>query len=206
MSIARSILSNPLLSMSLIAGSVAATGCVDSTQPASTETAEQAADHVAVTSDDALSGLAVQTVQYQHSAQGDQLSGPGLTQTAPGEWTMSAGGRTTSIKVSPVANPNILVTCNLNFYIGIATPVVGFVGEAAIGQLDCLDGTASTIITTQACTNLGCNVPQVVAGTASPGLPFTSGVAVPGALGAACSGTVNWNPPNVTAAASNPCG
>src|SRR4051794_19974128 len=103
MSIARSILRNPLLSMSLIAGSVAATGCVDSTQPAPTETAEQAADHVAITAGDALSGLAVQTVQYQHTAQGDQLSAPGMTRTAPGEWTMSASGTTTSIKVSPVA-------------------------------------------------------------------------------------------------------
>src|SRR4051812_23328794 len=206
MSIARSILCNPLLSMSLIVGGVAATGCVDSTPPDSTDTAEQAADHVAVTTGDALSGLAVQTVQYQHTAQGDQLSGPGLTQIAPGEWTMSTRGTTTSIKVSPVANPNILVTCNLNFYIGIATPVVGFVGEAAIGQLDCLDGTLSTIITTQACTNLGCSAPQSVLGTASPGAPFTSGVAVPGALGAACSGSVNWNPPNATAAAANACG
>jgi hypothetical protein len=206
MSIACSILRNPFFSMSLIAGSVAATGCVDSTQPGSTETADSAADHVAVTDGEALSGLAVQTVQYQHTAQGDRLSAPGLTQTAPGEWTLSASGTTMSVKVSPAPTPNILVTCNLNFYIGISSPVVGFIGEAAIGQLDCLDGAVTTTITTQACTDFGCNVPASATGTASPGLPFTSGVAVPGTAGAACSGTVFWSPPGAAVSAANPCG
>jgi hypothetical protein len=213
MTIARSILRNPLLSMSLIAGSVAVTGCVDSAQQLSTESAEIAADHVVITGGDALSGLAAQSVQYQHTAQGDQFSAPGFTPTAPGEWTMSAHGTTTSVKLSPVAENALLpprpqprVTCNLNFYIGISSPVVGFVGEAAIGQLDCLDGVVTTTITTQACTDFGCNVPQSVTGTASPGVPFTSGVAVPGTAGAACSGTVSWNPPGVAVSGSNPCG
>jgi hypothetical protein len=204
MTTVRSILRNPLLSMSLIAGSLAA-GCVDSAQPTPTE---GTADHVAITGGEALSGLAVQTVQYQHTAQGDQFSAPGFTQTAAGEWTRSVNGTTMSIKVSAAAAavPPPAVTCNLNFYIGIATPVVGFVGEAAIGQLDCVGGSVTTTITTQACTNLGCNVPQSVTGTANPGAPFTSGVAVPGAAGVPCSGSVNWNPPGASVAASNLCG
>lgn len=209
MTILRSILRNPFLSMSLIAGSVAVSGCVDSAQPVSAESAEIAADHVTITDGNALSGLTVHTVQYQHTAQGDKFSAPGFTQTAPGEWTMSANGTTMSIKVSPVAKdaaPPPPVTCNLNFYIGAATPVVGFVGEVALGQLDCVGGTVATTITTQACTNLGCNVPQSVAGSASPGVPFTSGVAVPGAAGAACSGTVIWNPPGSSVSSSNLCG
>jgi hypothetical protein len=205
-----SILRNPFLSISLIAGSVAVSGCVDSAQPASTESAEIAAGHVVITDGDSLSGLAVQTVQYRHTAQGDTFSAPGFTQTAPGEWTMSANGTKMSVKVSPVvknaALPPPPATCNLNFYIGASSPVVGTVGEAAIGQLDCVGGAVSTTITTQACTNLGCNVPQSVTGTASPGVPFTSGVAVPGAAGAACSGTVIWNPPGTSVSSSNPCG
>jgi hypothetical protein len=214
MTTVRSILRDPFISMSLIAGGVALTGCVDPAPPTSSESADLAADHVTITDGDALSGLPVQTVQYEHTPQGDKLSAPGFKQTAPGEWTMSANGTTMSLKASPVASAIIQprVSCSLNFYIGpsgfdaAGNPVFGVVGEAAIGQLDCLDGAVSTTITTQACTDLGCNVPQSVTGTASPGLPFTSGVIVPGAAGAACSGTVVWDPPGVFVSTSNPCG
>lgn len=209
MTIVRSILRNPFLSMSLIAGSVAVAGCMDSAQPTSTESAEVAADHIVITDGDALSGLAVQTVQYQHTAQGDKFSAPGFTQTAPGEWTMSANGTTMSVKVSPVAQKGVLplaVTCNLNFYIGIASPVVGVVGEAAIGQIDCTGGSATTTISTQACNNVACTPVQSVTGTANPGAPFTSGVAIAGTAGVTCSGSVSWNPPGVSVSGSNPCG
>lgn len=212
--ITRSILCNPFISMSLIAGSLAFAGCVDSAQPTASESAELASDQVAITDGDALSKLAVQTVQYEHTAQGDKFSAPGFVQTAPGEWTKTENGTAISIKVSPVAGAVIQprVSCNLNFYIGpsgfdaTGAPIFGIVGEAALGQLDCLDGAASTTITTQACSDLGCTAPQSVAGTASPGVPFTSGIIVPGTAGAACFGSVAWNPPGVATSASTPCG
>lgn len=207
MTTVRSILRNPFISMSLIAGGVALTGCVDAAQPTATESADLSADRVAITDGEALSGLAVQTVQYQHTDQGDKFSAPGFTQTGPGEWTKSENGATTSVKVIPIdggARPR--VTCNLNFYIGVSSPVVGFVGVAAIGQLDCLDGAAATTITTQVCSDLGCTAPQSVTGVASPGLPFTSGIALPGTAGASCLGIVSWNPPGVSTSGTGPCG
>lgn len=213
MTCVKSILRNPFVSMALVAGSVAATGCVDASQPAATETTESTVDHTVISDGAVLSALAPQSIQYQRTADGDKLSvsGPGWTQTAPGEWTNSAPGSSATIKAVPVANalaaPPPPVTCNLNFYIGASTPTgVGFAGEAAIGQSVCLDGAVQFTITTTACTDLfGC-ITQSGTGVASPGLPFTFGIAVPGTPGAACLGQVIWTPPGASATFATACG
>lgn len=210
---ARSILCNPLVSMPLIAVSVAATGCVESTQPSSAEITGTASDHAVITDGSALSGLPLQTVAFQHTAQGDQIVAPGWTQTAPGEWTRSEHGLTTTIKATPkvtadqiAAAPPPPVTCNLNFFIGPSSSF-GLVGGAAIGQADCLDGAIAFTITTTVCTDLfpAC-VTQSGVGVASPGLPLTFGILVPGTAGATCSGAVLWVPPGASTSALFACG
>jgi len=210
---ARSILCNPLVSMTLIAAGVAATGCVESTQPASGESVETSSDRVVITDREALSGLSLQTVAFQRTAQGDQIVAPGWTQTAPDEWTQSAHGATTTIKVTPkvtpaqsAAAPPPPVTCNLNFFIGPSSSL-GLIGGAAIGQADCLDGAVAFTITVTVCTDLfpAC-VTQSGVGVASPGLPFTFGIAVPGTAGATCAGAVQWVPPGVSTSALFACG
>ena len=71
---------------------------------------------------------------------------------------------------------------NLNFFIGPSSSF-GLVGGAAIGQADCLDGAIAFTITTTVCTDLfpAC-VTQSGVGVASPGLPLTFGILVPGTL------------------------
>lgn len=199
------------VSMALIASS-AATGCVDSSQPASPEGTGTTANHILITGQDDLSGVPWQTAQYQRTAQGDAatVSGPGWTQTAPGAWTNSAHGITTTMKIEPVAitpgQPSPALTCNIAHYIGPSSPVVpDFIGEAAIGQVDCINGTGRAFIITQACSDL---VPDCVSdsevGNASPGAPFMAGVAVQGTAGVECSGHVAFFSPSFTG--DNPCG
>ena len=99
------------------------------------------------------------------------------------------------------------VTCNLSDYIGPSSPVLpGVIGAAAIGQADCVEGSVTFTIETQACSDLGCTAFNIVTGTASPGLPFVSGVAIAGTAGAACSGTVIFIPPGLTVTGAGPCG
>jgi hypothetical protein len=199
------------MSMALIAG-VAATGCVDSAQPVSTESADPTANHILITGRDALSGIPWQTAQYQWTADGHEVtaSGPGWTQTAPGVWTNSAHGITTTMKIVSVQNtlglPPPPLTCNLAHYIGPSSPIVpDFVGEAAVGQVDCIDGTGRVFINTEACSDLVPNcASDFEVGNASPGAPFTVGVAVAGTAGVDCSGHVAFFPPSFSG--SNPCG
>jgi len=201
----------PFLSMALIA-SAASTGCVDSSQPGSTESADTTANHIVITDRAALSGIPWQTVQYQWTADGHEVSasGPGWTQTAPGTWTSTAHGITTTMKIVSLAStpgqPPPPLTCNIAHYIGPSSPVIpDFIGEAAVGQVDCVDGTGRFFINTEACSDL---VPSCASdfevGNASPGAPFTAGVAVPGTAGAACSGHVAFFPPSFSG--DNPCG
>lgn len=207
----RLLLCRPFMSMALIAGGTA-TGCVDSLQPASPEGTGTTATHIVITGQDVPSGVPWQTVQYQRTAQGNKvtMSEQDWTQTAPGVWTNSAHGITTTMKIEPVestsgqASPSL--TCNIAHYIGPSSPIVpNFIGEAAIGQVDCIDGTGRVFINTEACSDLVPNcASDFEVGNASPGAPFMVGVAVLGTAGVECSGHVAFFPPSFSG--DNPCG
>lgn len=208
---ARSIQCNSIVSMVLIATGAGATGCVDPTQPSSDDTAETSSDYGMITDREAVSGLSLQTVAFRRTAQGDQIVGPGWTQTAADEWTTSANGATTTIKATPAARgaatPNLLVTCNLGIYIGVGSPF-GRVGAAAVGRVECLDEPFTFTITATICTDVIPNcvtVPGTV--THSPGSPpALFGIVGDGTPGAACSGSVVFNPPGSGLSRSFLCG
>lgn len=107
----------------------------------------------------------------------------------------------------PAAVDATEVTCSPSYYIGRSTSVLpDLIGVAAVGQLDCLDGSAEVTIETQVCSDLGCTSVDVATGIASPGLPFVHGIAIAGTAGAACSGLVTFVPPNLSVSGGGPCG
>lgn len=187
------------LSMVLLTG-VASTGCVDAPQPTSAEGAAPTANHIVITSENAPSSIPWQMAPSQWAAD----------TTTPGVWTRSAHGVTTKIRIAALANAAgeaaPLASCTLAHYIGPSSPVVpDLIGEAAIGQVDCPSSTGRFFIITEACSDLvpDCESESDV-GNASPGAPFTVGVAVAGTAGADCSGHVAFFPPSFTG--GNPCG
>jgi hypothetical protein len=211
---ARSILRTSIAAMAVIAGSLAAPGCGNSPQTAPARGTDITANHVIITDRNDLSGLAWRTVEYQRTAQGEKIIAPGQdwTQTAPGVWTNKAQGITTTLKIEPVedaAETGLLEStiCHFAHYIGpssAADPTL--VGEASIAQLDCTKGKAKAYFIVGACSDL---VPDCEYddndgyGYASPGSPYTLGVAVPGTAGADCSGSVwYWG----SYSGFNPCG
>jgi len=217
---ARSIQCNSFVSMALITAVVAATGCTESAQPSSDEsvaTVATSSDYEVITDSEALSGsgLSLRTVAFQRTEHGDKILSSDWTQTAAGEWTTSADGVATTIKVTPleseapqgVADPSLLVTCNLGIYIGAGSPF-GRVGAAAVGRVECLDAPFTFLITATICTDV---IPAcvTVAGnvTHSPGSPpALFGVVGDGTPGTSCSGSVVFNPPGSGLNRVFPCG
>jgi len=210
-----SILRRSLVRMTLIIGTVAATGCGNSPQTAPARSTDTTANHVIITDQNKLSGLAWRTVEYQRTALGEKIFAPGQdwTQTAPGVWTNTAQGITTTMKIEPAEDATATgvlepMICNFSHYIGpssAADPTL--VGEASIAQLSCTKGKAKAYFIVGACSDL---VPDCEYddnggdyGYASPGSPYTLAVAVPGTAGADCSGSVwYWG----SYSGFNPCG
>ena len=92
--------------------------------------------------------------------------------------------------------PMIAPSSSLGFRIGI------FAGHQAV----CSGGCQAITTTPSACTDLvGCSPPFTVTDVICD-VPQLGGIVLPGSPGAQCAGIANINPPNVTVAASIPCG
>ena len=206
---ARSMQCTSLVSMALFTAVVAATGCVESTQPSSNESVATSSDYDVITDSKAMPGLSLQSVAFQRTAQGDKIVSPDWTQTAADEWTTSADGVATTIKATPqgAADPSLLVTCNLGIYIGVGSPF-GRVGAAAVGRVECLDGTLTFTITATICTDvLPTCVTVADSVTHSPGSPAALfGLVGDGTPGTSCSGSVRFDPPGSGLSRNFPCG
>jgi hypothetical protein len=97
------------------------------------------------------------------------------------------------------------VSCNIGFYTGPSSPVVGTYGAAALTQVACSGGCQVFTISAQACTNFGCS-PVASSSSWVCSSPWTFGVSKGGTYGASCSSATSISPPGITSSWSGYCG
>lgn len=179
-----SLFRNPLIYLTMLAGGVPVTGCVDSP------------------------GL-VQAADTEQSAIVDDQQIAALL--PPGELRDpdSEGSDATLIAVQGIATPTAVVPmppgCTHKFEIGPSSPITGFNGAAAHVIVTCVQKCHMFVSTVRICTDTGCDQVQSQAGQVCA-TPVRFGAARPGLKGANCSGAITLLPPGVGEAPPVICG
>lgn len=97
------------------------------------------------------------------------------------------------------------LSCNIAFYTGPSSPIVGTYGAAALTQVACSGGCQFFTISAQACTNYGCT-PVNSSSSYVCASPWTFGVTMTGSYGAFCSSATSISPPGISQSWSGSCG
>lgn len=255
-----SIFAAPFFSMTLIACSAAAIGCMASSEPDPTT---DSAEETLINESGALSVPMQSEIRLERTAEGDSLSiapSKAWKETAPGVWESEAQGGASRIVVGaeghrsaieqaekdlsalydqaalqadaePAAIETIrqseahlknlkdaaqslaavqgiaplAVSCDISFYTGPSSPVLGTYGAAGLAQVSCSGGCQTFTISAQACTNFGCG-PLSSASNSVCASPWLFGVAKDGTPGASCSSSASVSPPGITSSWTGSCG